>query len=117
MVIYKKIDYANYDYSVDDYYNLSDDGTSFDPADYGLTTEELFDTETVDLINEFGAEEVDLSALGRSLGGGSRPKLPAGIKVADFIINGVFDKEGFRNALRQALVAQVLKYISWNLYN
>ena len=110
-----QIDYSTYDYSVEDYYNLETTTAPFDPADYGLADDEIFDPETLELFEEFEGEDYDLSTLGRSLGAsGKKPKLPAGIKVADFITNGVFDKEGFRAALRQALVAQVRKFSHTN---
>ena len=73
-------------------------------ADNRLDENDIFSAEDLDLFNDyFSSDGADLiSAAFFSNGKGRLKKLPQGIKVFDYFVNGVFQKAAFRKALRAA---------------
>lgn len=104
---------GQYDYADSNDYGAEYYGDSgfIDFNDYGLDVSDVFDddAELLEIVDELSASDDGADLIGgRSLGSdnGRLKKLPPGIKVSDYFVNGVFQKEAFRQALRAAIAAQ-----------
>lgn len=77
---------------------------------FGLTDIEVYGEkgeDLADMMTEYQAEtSVEDESFGLQRFGTERARLPPGIRVMDFVKDGVFEKEAFRRALRAALAKQ-----------